>query len=243
MLGVDRLDMIKGIPQKLVAFEKFLEDSPKWRDKVVLVQIAVPSRADVPECEWGDRGCAGSPPHTTSHQIALHCVAWHPVPSRPVPSRPVPSRPVPSLPIPSHPTLCPPHRELGVSVVTIMSFLSFEAGGPPVVSGDGLLRQIVRSSLLLPLPPLPYSPSPPCTRHSTTISPSFSLANVLTLSLLRCTLSSTILLPLPFSCLPPSPADQQLTSQVHEIVGRINGRFGTLTTVPIHHLVGSVLGG
>lgn len=32
-------------------------------------------------------------------------------------------------------------------------------------------------------------------------------------------------------------ADQKLTSQVHEIVGRINGRFGTLTTVPIHHLV------
>jgi trehalose-6-phosphate synthase len=24
MLGVDRLDMIKGIPQKLLAFEKFL---------------------------------------------------------------------------------------------------------------------------------------------------------------------------------------------------------------------------
>ena len=33
--------------------------------------------------------------------------------------------------------------------------------------------------------------------------------------------------------------DQKLTSQVHEIVGRINGRFGTLTTVPIHHLVRS----
>ena len=31
--------------------------------------------------------------------------------------------------------------------------------------------------------------------------------------------------------------DQKLTSQVHEIVGRINGRFGTLTAVPIHHLV------
>ncbi|GJZ15509.1 alpha,alpha-trehalose-phosphate synthase [UDP-forming] 1-like protein [Tanacetum coccineum] len=32
------------------------------------------------------------------------------------------------------------------------------------------------------------------------------------------------------------PEYQKLTSQVHEIVGRINGRFGTLTTVPIHHL-------
>ncbi|TYG71395.1 hypothetical protein ES288_D05G392500v1 [Gossypium darwinii] len=49
MLGVDRLDMIKGIPQKLLAFEKFLEENPYWRDKVVLLQIAVPTRTDVPE--------------------------------------------------------------------------------------------------------------------------------------------------------------------------------------------------
>lgn len=51
MLGVDRLDMIKGIPQKLLAFEKFLEENPKWQDKVILVQIAVPTRTDVPECK------------------------------------------------------------------------------------------------------------------------------------------------------------------------------------------------
>ncbi|OAY78691.1 alpha,alpha-trehalose-phosphate synthase [UDP-forming] 1 [Ananas comosus] len=49
MLGVDRLDMIKGIPQKILAFEKFLEENPLWRDKVVLLQIAVPTRTDVPE--------------------------------------------------------------------------------------------------------------------------------------------------------------------------------------------------
>ena len=34
MLGVDRLDMVKGIPQKLLAYEKFLEEHPEWRDKV-----------------------------------------------------------------------------------------------------------------------------------------------------------------------------------------------------------------
>ncbi|XP_021904589.1 alpha,alpha-trehalose-phosphate synthase [UDP-forming] 1-like isoform X1 [Carica papaya] len=50
MLGVDRLDMIKGIPQKILAFEKFLEENPNWRDKVVLLQIAVPTRTDV--CEY-----------------------------------------------------------------------------------------------------------------------------------------------------------------------------------------------
>ncbi|CAM5999061.1 unnamed protein product [Sphagnum balticum] len=49
MLGVDRLDMIKGIPQKLLAFEMFLEKHPEWREKVLLVQIAVPTRTDVPE--------------------------------------------------------------------------------------------------------------------------------------------------------------------------------------------------
>ncbi|KAJ9153449.1 hypothetical protein P3X46_026884 [Hevea brasiliensis] len=49
MLGVDRLDMIKGIPQKILAFEKFLEENSLWRDKVVLLQIAVPTRTDVPE--------------------------------------------------------------------------------------------------------------------------------------------------------------------------------------------------
>lgn len=49
MLGVDRLDMIKGIPQKILAFEKFLEENSDWHDKVVLLQIAVPTRTDVPE--------------------------------------------------------------------------------------------------------------------------------------------------------------------------------------------------
>lgn len=52
MLGVDRLDMIKGIPQKILAFEKFLEENLNWRDKVVLLQIAVPTRTDVPECRF-----------------------------------------------------------------------------------------------------------------------------------------------------------------------------------------------
>ena len=57
MLGVDRLDMIKGIPQKLLAFEKFLEEHPDWRDKVLLVQIAVPTRGDVPEYQVPQLPC------------------------------------------------------------------------------------------------------------------------------------------------------------------------------------------
>lgn len=46
LLGVDRLDMIKGLPNKLLAYEMFLEKCPDWREKVILVQIAVPSRQD-----------------------------------------------------------------------------------------------------------------------------------------------------------------------------------------------------
>ncbi|KDE07702.1 alpha,alpha-trehalose-phosphate synthase [Microbotryum lychnidis-dioicae p1A1 Lamole] len=49
IVGVDRLDYIKGVPQKLLAMEEFLDDNPEWIGKVVLVQVAVPSRQDVEE--------------------------------------------------------------------------------------------------------------------------------------------------------------------------------------------------
>jgi trehalose 6-phosphate synthase len=49
LLGVDRLDYSKGIPERLRAYERLLERFPEWRQKVALVQVSVPSRADVPE--------------------------------------------------------------------------------------------------------------------------------------------------------------------------------------------------
>ncbi|KAL1847613.1 Trehalose-6-P synthase/phosphatase complex synthase subunit [Paecilomyces lecythidis] len=49
MVSVDRLDYIKGIPQKMHALEVFLSNHPEWVGKVVLVQVAVPSRQDVEE--------------------------------------------------------------------------------------------------------------------------------------------------------------------------------------------------
>ncbi|KAG5723483.1 hypothetical protein E4T56_gene17040, partial [Termitomyces sp. T112] len=49
IVGVDRLDYIKGVPQKLHALELFLTQHPEWIGKVVLVQLAVPSRQDVEE--------------------------------------------------------------------------------------------------------------------------------------------------------------------------------------------------
>jgi trehalose 6-phosphate synthase len=49
VLGVDRLDYSKGIPERLEAFERMLQIYPEWRGKVSLIQVSVPSRADVPE--------------------------------------------------------------------------------------------------------------------------------------------------------------------------------------------------
>ena len=49
VLGVDRLDHSKGLPNKLAAFRYALKKYPELRGKVTLVQYVVPSREDVPE--------------------------------------------------------------------------------------------------------------------------------------------------------------------------------------------------
>lgn len=49
IISVDRLDYIKGLPHKFHAFDMFLEHNPDQVGKVVLIQIAVPSRQDVKE--------------------------------------------------------------------------------------------------------------------------------------------------------------------------------------------------
>jgi alpha,alpha-trehalose-phosphate synthase [UDP-forming]/trehalose-phosphatase len=49
ILGVDRLDYSKGIPERLEAFARLLERYPAWRGKVSFVQVSVPTRSEVPE--------------------------------------------------------------------------------------------------------------------------------------------------------------------------------------------------
>ena len=49
ILGVDRLDYSKGIPERLEAFARLLERFPEWRNQVSFVQVSVPTRSDVPE--------------------------------------------------------------------------------------------------------------------------------------------------------------------------------------------------
>jgi len=49
VLGVDRLDYTKGILERIHAFERLLELHPEHRERVVLLQVAVPSRSQVTE--------------------------------------------------------------------------------------------------------------------------------------------------------------------------------------------------
>ncbi|HVV69102.1 MAG TPA: bifunctional alpha,alpha-trehalose-phosphate synthase (UDP-forming)/trehalose-phosphatase [Gammaproteobacteria bacterium] len=47
ILSIDRLDYTKGIPNRLLSYEKFLQENPKWHRKVVLVLLVAPSREGV----------------------------------------------------------------------------------------------------------------------------------------------------------------------------------------------------
>ncbi|MEM6380901.1 MAG: bifunctional alpha,alpha-trehalose-phosphate synthase (UDP-forming)/trehalose-phosphatase, partial [Bacteroidota bacterium] len=47
VLSIDRLDYTKGIPQRIRAFENFLETYPDYIEKVTLLLVVVPSRSNV----------------------------------------------------------------------------------------------------------------------------------------------------------------------------------------------------
>jgi trehalose 6-phosphate synthase/phosphatase len=49
VLGVERLDYTKGIPQKLLAFERLLEQDPMRARTTTMLQVLVPSRLESPE--------------------------------------------------------------------------------------------------------------------------------------------------------------------------------------------------
>ena len=46
IVGRDRLDTVRGVSQKLMAFEMFLERYPQWREKVVLIQVTSPTSVE-----------------------------------------------------------------------------------------------------------------------------------------------------------------------------------------------------
>ena len=49
IMGVDRLDYSKGLPERMTAFERFLTNFPDWRGKVTYLQITPRSRSTIPE--------------------------------------------------------------------------------------------------------------------------------------------------------------------------------------------------
>ncbi len=46
-IGMDRLDYTKGIPERLQALDRFLEENPRYRGKVVYIMAGMPSRKEI----------------------------------------------------------------------------------------------------------------------------------------------------------------------------------------------------
>jgi trehalose-6-phosphate synthase len=46
-IGMDRMDYTKGIPERLQALDKFLEDNPRYRGKVIFIQAGMPTRSQI----------------------------------------------------------------------------------------------------------------------------------------------------------------------------------------------------
>ncbi|KAF9103833.1 threalose-6-phosphate phosphatase [Mortierella sp. AM989] len=51
IVGRDKLDLVKGVQQKLQAFEKFLNDYPEMQGEVVLIQVTSPPLVENPKLE------------------------------------------------------------------------------------------------------------------------------------------------------------------------------------------------
>jgi len=83
VLGVDRLDPTKGLPERLEAFERLLEARPEWRGRASMLQIAAASRQDVAsyralrrqlESIAGRINAAYSEPHWTPVRLVTRAV-------------------------------------------------------------------------------------------------------------------------------------------------------------------------
>lgn len=46
-IGIDRADYTKGIPERLLAVNRFLEDNPEFRGRLTFLQVAVPTRTHI----------------------------------------------------------------------------------------------------------------------------------------------------------------------------------------------------
>jgi trehalose 6-phosphate synthase len=53
-VGIERIDYTKGIPERICALRRLLEENPEYKGKVVFVQVGVPSRQHVPQYQLID---------------------------------------------------------------------------------------------------------------------------------------------------------------------------------------------
>jgi trehalose 6-phosphate synthase len=67
-IGVDRLDYSKGLPERFRAFERHLDRHPEQRGQMTFLQIAPPSRGEVPEYQALRRELEG----VSGHINGLH---------------------------------------------------------------------------------------------------------------------------------------------------------------------------
>src|SRR6185312_5713852 len=50
-IGIDRIDYTKGIPQRLQAIDRLLEEHPEYIGRLVFLQVGVPSRIAIADYE------------------------------------------------------------------------------------------------------------------------------------------------------------------------------------------------
>lgn len=74
IVGRDKLDVVKGVLQKLRAFEKLLHDYPEWRGEVVLIQVTSPALTDSPKLE---RQVSELIAHINGEYGSLHFIPVH----------------------------------------------------------------------------------------------------------------------------------------------------------------------
>jgi trehalose 6-phosphate synthase/phosphatase len=77
LLGVDRLDYTKGLPRRMLAFERLLEREPGLRDRVRLVQVAVPTRAGLEHYQAFRRGLEETIGRINGAYATLHAAPIH----------------------------------------------------------------------------------------------------------------------------------------------------------------------
>jgi len=76
IIGVDRLDYSKGLPQRLKGFQHFLENYPAWHGQMTMVQITPRSRSGVAEYDALQREVAEIAGHING---AMGRLDWTPV--------------------------------------------------------------------------------------------------------------------------------------------------------------------